>query len=172
MTVNTRTVSGRRTVRYESPDELLADAEVLVAGNTQTVGNWSLGQILRHLASNITCSIDGYPSQLPWVVRFPLRLLFKRRFLNRTLPAGFQFPKKFSSALEPGEVEAADALQELREALRRLQSEERRRPHPVLGKLTREEWDRLHCRHAELHMSFAVPQSERPAINGPVPGGT
>ncbi len=45
----------------------------------------------------------------------------------------------------------------LRQAIHRLQTEEKRAPNPVLGKLTREEWDRLHCRHAELHLSFLVP---------------
>jgi len=34
--------------------------------------------------------------------------------------------------------------------------------HPLFGKLSREEWNRFHLRHAELHMSFLV-QAEHAA---------
>jgi hypothetical protein len=37
--------------------------------------------------------------------------------------------------------------------------------HPVLGKLTHEEWTQLHLRHAELHLSFAVPVSDTPTLS-------
>jgi hypothetical protein len=29
----------------------------------------------------------------------------------------------------------------------------------MLGKLSIDEWNRLHCRHAELHLSFMHPSS-------------
>ena len=41
---------GRRTLRYESLDEVMADVERLLEGHT-TVGHWSLAQICRHLAT-------------------------------------------------------------------------------------------------------------------------
>ena len=28
------------------------------------------------------------------------------------------------------------------------------KPSPVFGPMTHEEWEQLHCRHAELHFSF------------------
>jgi hypothetical protein len=28
--------------------------------------------------------------------------------------------------------------------------------HPVLGKLTHDQWKQIHLRHAELHLSFAA----------------
>lgn len=160
MTVNTRSARGRRPVRYESLDELLQDAETLTAGEVETVGNWSQGQILQHLAATMNCSIDGFPSQLPRAVRWLVRLLFKRRFLSRTLPSGFRIPKAFSAALQPPEVNAEAGLASLRNAVSRLRGEDARAPHPALGELTNAEWDRLHCRHAELHMSFVVPRPD------------
>jgi hypothetical protein len=35
-----------------------------------------------------------------------------------------------------------------------LKTEPQRHPSPFFGTLTNEEWDALHCRHAELHLSF------------------
>ena len=40
---------GRRTLRYESLDEVMPDVERLLEGHT-TVGNWTLAQICRALA--------------------------------------------------------------------------------------------------------------------------
>ncbi|MBX9787841.1 MAG: DUF1569 domain-containing protein [Pirellulales bacterium] len=35
--------------------------------------------------------------------------------------------------------------------------ETRRVPHPVIGRLSVDQWNRFHLRHAELHLSFFVP---------------
>ncbi len=46
----------------------------------------------------------------------------------------------------------------LKTAIQPLHLEPQRMPSPFLGKLTKDEWDRLHMRHAELHLSFFVPE--------------
>ena len=38
-----------------------------------------------------------------------------------------------------------------------VQGESKRSRSPFLGELTNEEWTKLQCRHAELHLSFLVP---------------
>lgn len=50
MLLDTKKVTGRRLVRIESFDELLADAERHAAVPTRTLSNWSVGQIYKHLA--------------------------------------------------------------------------------------------------------------------------
>ncbi|MGE0379081.1 MAG: DUF1569 domain-containing protein, partial [Planctomycetaceae bacterium] len=52
MAVQTKSVAGRRTVSYQSYEDLLADAEEMAHGVVQTLGNWSLGQIFKHLAAS------------------------------------------------------------------------------------------------------------------------
>ncbi len=42
MAVNTRDVTDRREVHYESFHDLLADAEALSQGDVLTLGNWSI----------------------------------------------------------------------------------------------------------------------------------
>ena len=57
--VATKKVQGRRAVRYESLNDLLADAEQLAVQDIDTLGNWNLGQILKHISHALDSSIDG-----------------------------------------------------------------------------------------------------------------
>ncbi len=154
----TTATTERHARNYTSLDDILADAERLVQANASTTGNWSLGQILEHLAIVMDCSIDGYGAQASWPMRLIGRLFLKSRFLKKTLPAGFRFPKKFEH-LAPAEVSPEAGLEHLRKSIDRLKTESQRSPNPILGNLTQEEYNLLHMRHAELHMSFiAEPQ--------------
>ncbi len=159
-TVSTAAVKDRRTVRYESYDEFLADADRLAAGSAKTVGNWNYGQILKHLAIAFEACIDGGLAPVPLPVRLFARLLMKNRFLNRGVPAGFKIPKSGVRQFEPdADVTVSEALDHLCRAVDRCKTESSRADHPVFGKITREEWDKFNLRHAELHMSFAVSES-------------
>lgn len=151
MTVSTKSVEGRRTVRYGSYDELLSDAERIASSNSvQTLGNWSPGQIFKHLADAIESSIDGSGFVLPWPIRIIFTMLMKRKYLYDSLPAGFKAPNKF----QPGQIDAQEALDDLRKAVARMKSETDRVMHPAFGNITREEWDQFNLRHCEMHMSF------------------
>ncbi len=45
-------------------------------------------------------------------------------------------------------------------AVDRLEQEPHRAVHPVFGPVKkREEWDRIHHKHASLHLSFLIPQA-------------
>lgn len=158
-TLDTRKTAGRRVLHFKSIDDILADVNHLAeAKEVKTVGNWTAGQILQHLAIAFRDSIDGYSFVLPGFVRFFLRLFVKKRFLTRPMSPGFKLPGRAASLLPPP-TSLEDGLRNFREAVRRLKTETKRGANPVLGKLTNEEWDQLHCRHAELHLSFLVPVS-------------
>lgn len=147
----------RRTVHYENINELLADAERLSQQPTQQAGNWTLGQVCQHLAKAFRGSLDGLNFRVPWFVRVMAKLFMKKRFLTRPVPSGFQIPKESEGELLPETISDADGLEELRAAIQRLNKQSPTIKHPVLGKLTGEEWLQFHCRHAEMHMSFIVP---------------
>ena len=156
MSINTKTVTGRRDVHYKNFAELLADVESLAESESRTLGNWSQGQILRHLARSLDTSIDGAPFSFPAPLQFVMRLLMKKRFLTKPLTPGFQLPKK-AGALLPEETSLEDGLAEIRTAIQRLQTDPHREVHPGFGKLTKDESDQFQLRHAEMHMSFVVP---------------
>ena len=65
MTVKTKQVTGRRTLNYATLDDLLQDAEQLAESDITMLGNWSLGQILRHLAMTMNNTFDGFPFSAP-----------------------------------------------------------------------------------------------------------
>ncbi len=152
MPVNTKQVQGRRQVHYDSLDDLLADAERYAKPDVKRLGNWSPGQIYEHLAGTMNGSIDGMDFLLPLPARVLMTLLMKRKFLKKSIPAGFKAP---SSAV-PDETSTEDGLASIRDAISRQKNESQRALHPAFGKLTREEWTDFHLRHAEMHMSFLI----------------
>ncbi len=158
MAVVTGKVAGRRELHFESLDELQQEAERLADGEIELLGNWSLAQILNHLTITMTNSLDGFPFRAPIPMRLvmPLmRLFMKKRFLTKSLPAGFQIPKN-ASAMVPGKTSTADALAALQAVIERLNAESKRSPNPFLGSLSVDEWNHFHLRHAEMHLSFAT----------------
>jgi uncharacterized protein DUF1569 len=156
--IDTGKVTGRRVLHFDTIDDINADVDRLAKGREiRTLGNMSAGQIFKHLSTTMEKSIDGYSSQLPAPLRVVLRLLFKNSFLNKPMSAGFKLPKGAQVELVPGATGLDEGLEGIRRAIKRLQTESHRAPSPVLGPLTRDEWNLMHCRHSELHLSFLVP---------------
>jgi hypothetical protein len=156
MAVDTKRVQGRREVRFSSFQELLADAERMVAASARPIGNWTSGQIFAHLARSFDSSIDGSDIKFPWYFRIIARLM-KQRLLSMPMPPGFTPPGEGARKLLPPPTSTEDGLAALRAAVARQESATRFAASPVLGQLTRDEWTRLHLNHAALHMSFLIP---------------
>lgn len=154
----TSAAAERRTIRFENLQQIGADVDSLAAAPShRTIGNWSLGQILWHLAKVMNDSIDGTTirwSNPPPAIPEPI----KRRVLGGSMRSGFQLPPDAAKELVPPPMSTAEGIALFRAALARQQSESKREPNPFFGPLTPEEWTQLHCRHAELHLSFVIPQ--------------
>jgi hypothetical protein len=157
MTVDTAKVQGRRKLDYRSFEELLADVDRLGSGPVKVLGNWSPGQIFRHLATVYNGSIDGFAMTFPWYLRLMSKPI-KKMLLSGSMPPGFRLKPAAAAILVPPDTETEEGLAELRAAVARLEREPRRARHPMFGDIAREEWDRLHLKHASLHMSFLVPE--------------
>ena len=117
MVVATGSVTGRRQLHFDSLDDILADVERLNQGQVKTLGNWSPGQVLRHLTIVMTGSMDGFRNRPPWFIRL-LGKVMKRRMLTKPMSAGFQLPKNAATEFIPGPIEWDDALGQLRIAIR------------------------------------------------------
>jgi hypothetical protein len=156
MPVNTAKVEGRRKLDFASYEELLADAEQVTSGPVKTLGNWSPGQIFRHLAVTYNNSIDGFPATFPWYFRLMCKV-FKKKILKMAMPAGFKLKPQAAATMEPGPTSTAEGLAELRAAIDRIQRDPTRVKHPAFGNMTENEWTQMNLKHASLHMSFIVP---------------
>ena len=157
MSVDTKTVEGRRELRFNSFDDLRIAVDQLAAGNVKMLGNWSLAQVFKHLAASLNATIDGSSIKASFFLRL-MAPLMKKKFIYRGIPAGFKIPKEAQAQFLPSNaVETADALDQLQAAIERVQSADTIAPHPLFGNLSKEELEQFQLRHAELHLSFAVP---------------
>jgi hypothetical protein len=162
MAVDTKLVVNRRDVHYESLSDFLVDAERQAAGDAHCLGNWSLAQIFDHLSRSLRVAVDGTDARFPGPARLLLHLI-RKRFFSRPMKPGFHVPEKLERVLRPGDGLVTErSLQELRAAVSRFETAAELTVHPAFGRLTREEWLQLTLRHAELHMSFVVPERALP----------
>lgn len=162
MSVETSKVSDRRTLRFTSARDVLADVQQLVAadhaGTLRLTGNWTLGQNLNHLAAWINYSFDGFPMKAPpFLIRVLLKLQ-KRKFLNQSMPLGIKIPGVPGGTLAIEVVPTEEGLRRYSAAWQRLENNAPTQPNLIFGPMTHEEWIKLNLRHAELHLGFVHPR--------------
>jgi hypothetical protein len=147
----------RRTIRFHTFDEVMADADRLLAAGYDRAGAWSLAQVGDHLAKVITFSLEGFPSLMPWPFRLGARWFALGAMLKHKV-----FKSRFTA---PPYLAPADGLAD-REAVDRLRAVTARfavhagplHPSPVFGTLTPEQWREVHLWHCEHHFSFLLPR--------------
>ena len=155
---NTKQVTGRRTLRYNSLDDILADAEQLASGPIKAVGNWSPGQIFEHLARGYTLPLDGVVLPIPFYVRWGARLMLGI-FLRNGMPAGIKLDGESAQALVPPDnITPQTGLVDLRQGIALWKAKTIVPRHSVFGNISDDQWTQVHLRHAELHMSFLSPE--------------
>jgi hypothetical protein len=159
--LDTAKVAGRRMLRFESIDQVMAEmdrlAEAERAGRLRRLGNWTLGQTLGHLAAWAEYSYAGFPLKVPFFIRWFLRLR-KRKFLHGPLPAGVKIPGVAGGTLASDPMSLDEGLGRFRGVMERLRAEAPTLPSPVFGTLTHGEWIAVNLRHAELHLGFLLPE--------------
>ncbi|HWB19451.1 MAG TPA: DUF1569 domain-containing protein [Phycisphaerales bacterium] len=158
--IKTKSVANRRTLRFGRMTDILKDAESLDANGSdkiRSLGNWTPAQVVHHVNLFIVASLDGFNgSRAPLPMRIVGRLI-RSSALNKPLKPGFKVPSK---EFEPAaDVSWDKALSDLRTLVARINKGERmKHPSPMFGTLAHEEWEQLHCRHAEMHFSFLTNQ--------------
>ena len=145
----------RRTLRFNNLDEVMPDVERLLSGHA-TVGNWSLAQICRHLATvarrvvDLPASTPSDPSR--WVGEDQKRQVLE----SGVLPEGLPGPPEVMPVETLSEREEAEGL---RQAIVHYRASSGPViPHRLFGPLTKSEWDELQLIHLAHHLSFAVPR--------------
>jgi hypothetical protein len=156
--VKTQSVTDRRELRFSSLQDILDDVEYLASGDPpRTTGNWTGGQIVKHVAMLINFSIDGFPEpRAPLPMRLLGRLVRKNALVN-PMRAGVGLPRRFDFLAPSPSVTWEEAVEYMSETMARLSDRRMTAPSPILGRLTHEQWEQLHCRHAEMHFSFMHP---------------
>jgi hypothetical protein len=145
-------MTGRRELSFASLDDVMPEVERLLDGH-ETVGRWSLGQILHHLAQGLRLTVDVAPDPAAPLVPEVIR---ERFFRTGRFPDGRESPPILVPAPADDAPAEADAL---RAALERFTVSAGPFPnHPRLGALTRDQWDLFHRMHCAHHLGFVVPK--------------
>jgi len=159
--VDTGKVTGRRSLHFNSIDQLLAEVDRLAdaerSGRLKQLGNWTLGRALGHLATWGEFAYTGVPLNPPFFIRWILRFQ-KKKFLVGPMPAGVKIPRVENGTLGTEPISLDVGLARYKAVLQRLKSEAPILPSPIFGKMTHEESIALTLRHAELHLGFFVPE--------------
>jgi Protein of unknown function (DUF1569) len=159
--IDTSKVAARRILRFESLDQIMAEVDRLVAaertGRLKREGNWTLGQILGHIAVWAEFSYTDMPLNPPFFVRWLLRWQ-KGKYLYGPMPAGVKIPRVNGGTLGTDPTTLDDGLARLQRVIARLRVEPPTAPSKVFGLLTHEEAIALNLRHAELHLGFLIPE--------------
>ncbi len=156
---------GRRELHFDRLADVIPEVKRLLAGH-ETLGNWSLAQICRHLSvalrlSTVAAHRAARSPLADPVARAEQReanranraLVLDRALIRRGLPTP-------SPALDPPEgLDARDEADALRGAIEEFAAAPPSSvDHPLLGPLDPAEWERFHCVHCAHHLRFAVPQ--------------
>ena len=128
-----------------------------IAGTLAHTGNWSEGEILDHVAKMWEMAFDGFPPESTpnFAIKIIARLMKGRMTSGKTLPAGFQLPANARFMLPTTGTSFDEGMQRMRAVLGRLdRGEQMTATSPVFGKMSHDEWMRLHLGHAQLHFGF------------------
>ena len=155
----------RRTLTFDTLDDVVRDAESLLAGGYDKAGNWDLAQVAKHLAEWLRFPVEGFP-RMPiflrpifWLMR---KTIGRKKFLGyiatKSFPAGK--PTMPQTVAPPGGDPAA-AVAELKKSVERLKAHTGPIvPSPLFGDMTRDECIRMQLVHAAHHLSFLVPRAK------------
>ncbi len=114
--------------------------------------------MFQHLANGLNTAIDGANIPFPFPIKILARI-FRGLVINRRMRPGVKLPPKAAMLLLPGDTATQAGLAELLKSLDRWQTETTRHPHFAFGKLSPQQWEKLQLRHAEMHLSLAVPRA-------------
>lgn len=148
-------------LHFTSIAELREFLPRLVDTGHRNLGKWTTAQILFHLAAAFEGSIEGIGSGYPYWVRVVVRP-FRWIVTRFKYPPWLPIPKAIEYKLLPPEsAELDQQYQRLLIAIDRFgEHDEVHPPHPVLGRLSRDEWIGFHLRHCEHHFSFIEMEDE------------
>ena len=154
----------RRQLQFNALDEIVPDAENLLAKGYAKAGNWDLAQVCGHLAEWLRFPVEGFPKApapiraVFWVMR---KTIGRRKLLTyiteRSFPAGK--PTMPETVMPPG-GDPREAMEKLRKGVETLKAYTGTIvPSPLFGAMTKDEAVRMQLVHAAHHLSFLVPKT-------------
>ncbi len=150
----------RREISFSSLEEVLSDIETLAQSPHKTTGGHSFGNIVQHLARTNEMLVGNItPPKLPWYMRMAMPFL-KNGILNNPVQPGFNLPNNAMQEFfwSSTDVDLNDAIDNFRNSVKAYHEKGPLPVHPVFGKATKEQIDKMTLSHAAMHLSFVHPR--------------
>lgn len=158
MAVNVK-AAPRRALSFGSFDDIRAELDRIQQahgrGTLATTGNWAPGSNLRHCADTIRWSIDGFPEIRPPAVFRVMGPVMKRFVIGRPPPPGVPLRGDVAKLIPAQGLGLEDGMGAMREQLARIARGERMTARsPIFGRMSHEDWTRVHLGHCALHFGY------------------
>ena len=153
--------SSLRSLHFDHLDAVVEEARSLLQSGYERQGNWSLGQICRHLRLVQDPSVDGYPR---WMSLFAfLRPIMRRFMLPKVLSGNSPKGIRTMASFEPPEdLDDAKEVVAFGESVDRFHAHRGEyAPHPAFGRQSRAVIEQIHCAHAAHHLRFLEPRNSQ-----------
>lgn len=148
----------RRELELGTLDEIVAEVERLAAGPVNTTGKHDFPSIVRHLAMTHNMMTGRMVAPKPPLMMRLILPLIRSSILNGPVKPGIKLPAASEAIFWPHEkIALEDAIAMLKDSVEYYQQHGPLPVHPFFGKATREQQERLTCRHAAMHLSFVHP---------------
>ena len=148
-----------RKLKFDNLEDAADEAKKLLQTGYEQQGNWSLGQICRHLCRVQDPSIEGYPLWLSLFafMRPLMRVLFLPRLLRGDSPRGIPTAPIF---VPPKDVDDSTEVAKFSNSVARFKAYQGEyAPHPAFGRMKRQALEDIHSAHAAHHLRFLEPRS-------------
>ena len=150
----------RREISFSSLEEVVSDIEKLANTAHETTGSHSFGNIVQHLATTNEMLVGNIvPPKLPWYMRMAMPFL-KNGILNNPVEPGFNLPNNAMQEFfwSPTEVDLKEAVENFRSSVKAYKEKGPLPAHPIFGKATKEQINKMALSHAAMHLSFVHPK--------------
>lgn len=148
----------RRSLKFRDLNDVILETAQLLIGGYSKSGEWSLGQICRHLRLTIECNIKGYPTWM-MILGFPLRPILRRFALPKLMagksPSGIPTAGMFVPEAGADDEQEVELLRHCVDSF--LTSTTSLHSHPGFGAMTKSEFAEFHAAHAAHHLGFLHP---------------
>lgn len=152
----------RRTLTLGTLDDLVRDAEALLAKGYDKAGNWDLAQVCSHLAEWLNFPVAGFPKvplvlrPVVWLARITVGQSMREKVLTQGFSAG---TRTIPQTVFPAGGDPAAAVARLKDVAERFKAHTGPiHPSPLFGRMTKDEALQLQLKHCEHHLSFLIPK--------------
>ena len=150
----------KRELKLETLDDIVAEANRLLAAGYTSHGKWNLAQACFHISEWARFPMDGYPKP-PWFMRMIFGALGAfgviERMKNGILQNGFKAgtPTAPQTVVGPNAMNDQEGVAKLTETIERMKSFEGPiHPSPLFGEMDHDTFTKVTLLHAEHHLAF------------------